>query len=367
MKIAYVHILPLEYYPPATNTLIALAEKPGVELVAWSSDNLKQRVPFAHKDVRIERPKFVQVTNHPAKRMMDWVLWNWKCARGLKALAPDAVISVEPHSALAPWFYYQLMGGKARLFIHHHEYYAPQDYLRQGMRFVRIAHKLEKRDLLQRAEWISQTNGNRLQFMQKDNPGLPAEKFKIWPNYPPRHWRRPRTRHPSSPLRVVYLGSASFHDTYIREAVEWVARRPNQVELVISGYNIADDVWNWLREHQWPNVKLHPDGWSYDELPEKLAEFDVGLILYRCNTINFIYNAPNKLFEYWACGLEVWYPPEMKQITELSQKADVPPLQLVDFQSLNRLEPVRKSSPDGNFTSEYSCESALTPLLEQLR
>jgi hypothetical protein len=46
-------------------------------------------------------------------------------------------------------------------------------------------------------------------------------------------------------------------------------------------------------------------------LPQVLSQYDVGLILYRCRTLNFVYNATNKLFEYLVCGLDVWYPPCM--------------------------------------------------------
>jgi len=369
MKIAYVHILPIEYYPPATNAIRALAAEPDVEIAVWTSQNLKGRPAFKLEGVHIERPPFVQSKDHVAKRMLGWLNWYWQCARGLKQYSADVVISIEPHSAMAPWIYYRLLGGRGRLVIHHHEYYATKDYDQHGMRVVKLSRHLENRDLLPRADWISQTNENRLRFMREDQPHVSTDRFFIWPNYPPRTWRADTSAKSSKngPLQIVYLGSASFHDTFIREAVEWAARFPEEIELTISGYNIEAEVWDWLQEMAFPNIKLMPEGWSYDDLPHQLAKFDVGLILYKGNTVNFVYNAPNKLFEYWACGLEVWYPKEMKQISELANQGSTPPLREIDFGDLEKFTPPISVKPPTKNLVEYSCESALAPLLERLR
>ena len=50
---------------------------------------------------------------------------------------------------------------------------------------------------------------------------------------------------------------------------------------------------------------------AYDDLPDLLRDFHAGLILYKGNTPNYIYNETNKLFEYLACGLDVLYPRQM--------------------------------------------------------
>ncbi|GHB92006.1 hypothetical protein [Cerasicoccus arenae] len=368
MNIAYVHILPIEYYPPATNTIRILASKQDVQLTVWTSKNLKNRQPFECRGVAIERPQFVVKTDNIFKRVAQSYTWHWYCARAIKRSKADAIISVEPHSALAVWFYYYLLGGRAKLFIHHHEYYAPVDYQRKGMRNVQLASKLEKKHLFPRALWISQTNENRLQFLQRDNPKLATAKLKVWPNYPPRSWHPESTAtKKTKPVRMLFVGSASFRDTYIKEIVEWVARHPDDVTLMISGYNIEPAIWEWLNKMAYPNVATNPKGWSYDELPQQLGKYDVGLILYRGNTINFIYNAPNKLFEYWAAGLETWYPQEMKQISEFAERQPTPPLRKMDFSSLDDFQPPVLIPPEAKTTgSDYSCEAAIAPLLDQL-
>ncbi|WP_309400636.1 hypothetical protein [Cerasicoccus maritimus] len=368
MKIGYVHILPIEYYPPAVNTIRHLASREDVELTVWSSANDKERPEFTCSRVEIQRPRYVIPSNNAAKRLLDSITWNWACARGLKRAKVDAVIYIEPHSALAIWMYYHLLGGQARLFIHHHEYYAPGDYDRPGMRLVKWAHAAERKALFNRAEWISQTNDNRLQFFQKDNPAIDGEKLHSWPNFPPISWRIKRSNHPQNKrLKLLYLGSASFHDTYIREVAEWAAHFPEQLSLTISGFNVDQAVWDWLDKRNFSNVITNPQGWDYEALPEQLSKYDIGLILYKGNTTNFIYNAPNKLFEYWAAGLEVWFPKEMIQISEM--KANRPDLPLVEL-DYTRLGPeithFKLKAQKVNFPTDYSCEQATSPLISKL-
>ncbi len=51
---------------------------------------------------------------------------------------------------------------------------------------------------------------------------------------------------------------------------------------------------------------------DYGDLPKILQEYQVGLIMYKGADDNTSYSAPNKLFEYLVCGLDVWYPLELK-------------------------------------------------------
>ncbi|WP_269540970.1 hypothetical protein [Cerasicoccus fimbriatus] len=364
MRLAYVHILPLEYYPPATNAIRIFASMDDVDAAVWTSANRKSLPEFNCDGVRIHRLPFVNPGTSAFLRFYQCLKWHWDCAIALRKFKPDAILYIEPHSAIAAWIYYRLLGGKARLFIHHHEYYAPHDYDRPGMKLVKLGQKAEQSELFPRAEWISQTNESRSGFLAKDNPEIAAEKFQIWPNYPPLSWNRKSTQPAiNGPVRLLYLGSASFHDTYIRELVEWVARFPDKATLTISGFNVDPAVWEWLEKENFPNVQTFPQGWQYDELPERLHNYDVGLILYRGNTLNFVYNAPNKLFEYWAAGLEVWYPQEMKQITHLQEATTQAPLRRLDFNELPTEGPFPRPAALREFRSDYSCENAIAPLL----
>ena len=47
---------------------------------------------------------------------------------------------------------------------------------------------------------------------------------------------------------------------------------------------------------------------NYDNLPTTLNKYQVGVILYKGHIPNYVYNAPNKLFEYLAAFLMFGIP-----------------------------------------------------------
>ena len=55
MKIAYVHILPLEYYPPASNFLEILARLDTAEVRVFTMADRKGRAPFTNARIAVER------------------------------------------------------------------------------------------------------------------------------------------------------------------------------------------------------------------------------------------------------------------------------------------------------------------------
>ena len=103
------------------------------------------------------------------------------------------------------------------------------------MRLVRFYHWIEKRFLFKRAVWISQTNEDRRRLFQVDRPGILSRKLMILPNYPPRAWHdEPQADWQvcrDQPLKLVYVGSISLHDTFIQPLIRWVqetATRPRR-------------------------------------------------------------------------------------------------------------------------------------------
>lgn len=374
MKIAFVHQLPLEIYPPAANALGILAAQAGWEVLAWSSADPKGSPPCQPAGVVVSRPGFPGPRCGGVARLAGFARWHVRVARELARWRPDAIISVEPHSALAVWIYCRLLGGAARLFIHHHEYYAPGDFLKPGNRTSRICHHFETTDLFGRAEWVSQTNATRLRLQMADCAALTGAKGHLWPNHPPQEWvararaamaaREPVAR--AGPLRLVCVGSLSFEDTFIREVAEWVAVRPGEVSLHVCGHNVRPDVWKWLGTLAAPNISCQPTGCAYAELPELLVRFEVALVLYKGNTLNFVHNVPNKAVEALVCGLEVWYPPEMEGMRHFHGEFPALPLREVDFRRM--VAEVSVAMPQSALEpGMFTAERAIEPLLHQLR
>ena len=102
----------------------------------------------------------------------------------------------------------------------------------------------------------------------------------------------------------------------------------------------------FLSAHESPNISFHPEGIDYDELPDELPRHDVGLILYRARSQNFLFNETNKLFEYRACGLSVWYPRQMKSIERVREETADSSLLPLSFESLPGTIPNPEACPE---------------------
>jgi hypothetical protein len=301
--------------------------------------------------------------------MLGYTSWHARVAAELAIWRPHAIISVEPHSTLATWTYYNVFRGNACLYIHHHEYYAPEDFSKSGMRLLRATRGLEQHDLMERATWVSQTNDERLRLLREWNPKITDATARVLPNYPPQAWtlRASRPQHNSGDtLRIVYVGSASLTDTYILEIGRWAAKHPAKVRLHVTGDNIADEVWKSLQSIGAKNITLEPMGCEYNSLPHLLTQFDVGLVLYKGNTLNFVHNVPNKAIEYLAAGLEVWYPREMKGMRTFHATHPEFPLREVDFSTLAEISPQPVHPPGNTTVFPLTAESALAPLIAHL-
>jgi hypothetical protein len=370
MRIAYLHVLPLEYYPPARNALTLMGRRPGWQVRAWSSRNRRGLPAWEQSGVQVTRPADAAPRSMLPLRVAGYVAWHLRAAAGIAAWRPDALISVEPHSALAAWMYYHIYRGRAPLFIHHHEYYAQQDLLRPGMRLLRSTGKLERGDLFARAVWVSETNEERMRLLREWNPRITADAARILPNYPLEEWigkaAALQARAPSGKIRLVYVGSASFEDTFIREAVTWVASHPDSASLHVSGNNIQKEVWDWLHALGSPNITFDSSGCDYSELPDLLTQFDVGLVLYKGNTLNFVHNVPNKAIEYLACGLDVWYPPEMQGMRRFHERFPGERLLQVDFREPPASMPIVAPSAGKRRDFPFTCEAAMAPLFAEL-
>jgi hypothetical protein len=204
-----------------------------------------------------------------------------------------------------------------------------------------------------------------------DHPQVPATVMQAVPNYPPQDWLSGfgvHTSAGSASLRLVYVGAVSLHDTYIREVVDWVMGKGEQhVRLDIYGGSTSSSAREYLLNLQSPAVTFFPDGVPYEQLPEILKQYDVGLVLYRGTTRNYIYNAPNKLFEYLICSLDVWYPRQMLSIRPVAAALRHQRVQELDFDQPAMLDALLEE-PRHARTREWNqtCADALLPLRQAL-
>ena len=371
MRLAFIHELPLEYYPPATNFIEYVSSFSDIDAAVYSTHNQRGRPEYTNAKVDVWRPQKSLAKN----RVLQRLKWHLDVARDLARHLVDALLYIEPHSALAPYLYYRWFRGKAKLLVHHHEYYSPEDYGNTSNKTIRFFHHLETSYLFPRADWISQTNPKRLELFSANHPTVSHDKLRVLQNLPPANWSTASNHAWSDachkgPLKLVYVGSVSLADTHIEAVIRWVKQKPPQdVSLDVYAYQVDAQTAEYLKNNAGPNIRFHSQGIAYNDIPNMLKDYHVGLILYKGNTVNFQNNATNKLFEYLACGLDVWYADGLKGVEPYRTSGTYPQVLPVDFQSLA----IDATSPnfDRNGLSPHpwqgSCEEEFARLLTAMR
>src|SRR6202043_3312153 len=87
----------------------------------------------------------------------------------------------------------------------------------------------------------------------------------------------------------------------------WIIQQDGRATWDIYSDNITEDAKVFLKSLN-PELVRFQGRVNYFRLPGILRNYHTGVILYNGHIPNYIFNAPNKLFEYWACGLDVWFP-----------------------------------------------------------
>ncbi len=194
------------------------------------------------------------------------------------------------------------------------------------------------------------------------------------PNYPPSSWitraRKPWIDRQAQPLRLIYVGSLSLADTFVGPLVDWLVAHPEAyITLDIFTNNCEPDTLAYIRAIDGGVVRLHEAGVAYQQIPNVLADFDAGLVLYRCRSVNYQYNASNKLFEYLMCGLDVWFPPTMVGVKPYARDDSWPRVIEVDFENLDALDlgGVRSRAGLPHIPWTETCESQLEILEDAMR
>lgn len=309
-KLVIVHFQPIEKYPPAINLARQLASSHNAQIRLITTSYAGQTSFEDFPGVTITRIGTIVRDVGLIRRVLFYLKFNLFCFFILLRFRPLKILYYETFSAGAPCIYKLLFGKKIQLFIHYHEYTSPEEYNR-GMILVKMLHRLERR-VYKKANWISHTNTFRAELFLKDLGNPECLTIKIIPNFPPESWKRKEKSENdplSNQLRFVYVGALDLETMYVKEFCEFILNNSNcRWDIYSDNYTIETSA--YLKAMDNPRISFH-GGVKYDQLPEILPPFDIGLILYRGHIPNYIYNAPNKLFEYLVCGLDVWFPADM--------------------------------------------------------
>lgn len=254
---------------------------------------------------------------------------------------PGQLLYIDTMSAPVPLFLKKFVWRGLPLFIHYHEYMSQKDYSLWPL--AGLIHKWERR-MYKKVKWLSQTNEDRMQMFLSDH-GMERSAYpvRIMPNYPRRAWAGDHAKKAwtgSLPLRLVYIGAVDLANICFGEFIDWIESQEGRFVLdVLSNQDVG--VVREYAQRKGARFVEFKGSVPYYKLPEVLARYDVGLILYRGNTENFMYNAPNKLFEYLAVGLDVWFPAHLKGVKPYANEDTHPmvlPMDILDMQSFRATE-----------------------------
>jgi hypothetical protein len=330
-----IHFQPLEKYPPVIN-FIRFAQQQGrhgneLHVITTHPGDNKPLIHFQGVHIYYagkwkNRNRFL--------RLFFYIEFNIKSLWLLIRFRADNILYYETLSAFGPCFYKKYINRRAPIFIHYHEYTSKTEY-ENGMALNRWLHKKEK-SLYQKTAWVSHTNEQRLNLFLKDVLGQKPPHTYILPNYPPASWYKKAmgaVRDKDKRIAFVYVGALSLETMYTRQMAGFIAKHAGDCYWDIYSDNHDSDAVDFLKSLNATNI-FFKGGVAYDELPDILPAYDIGVILYNGNTLNYRYNAPNKFFEYLICGLNVWYPITMETMQQYEQARMKPWVRCVDFDKL---------------------------------
>jgi hypothetical protein len=330
MKIALVHFQPLENYPPVMNCIRDMEEAKVSDLKILSTHSKNNWFSAPYSIFRLGN-----YATSRWSRYWTYLYFNFVSFFFLCYYRPKKVLYYETYSAW-PVYWYKKLFPKVLIFIHFHEYVSDKEKKESSAYYKYLLKK--ETSLLKKAIWISHTNEDRMRLFQQDYPIVRKNQCHILPNYPPADWairaqQIRANRQVSAIKRMVYVGALGIDTTYIKELATWIEDQKGAYTLDIYSGSIDKAVLDFLLNMKTSYVSIQ-NAIPYFELPELLATYDIGLILYKGHIPNYIYNIPNKVFEYLACGLQVWYSEELISTNKFKQEYDIQQLISIKFTKL---------------------------------
>lgn len=298
------------------------------------------------------------------ERYIGYLVFYVGTLLGLVTNLPRKILYYETISFFPVYLYKRFIKKSAGIWAHYHEYTTPKEY-EKGMLLSRKFHVLEKR-MYKDMDGLSHTNEYRMSFFLKDTSPITPLSTNIFPNFPPRKWYDTIKRSTSVVIRIVYIGSLSMDTMYTREMAAWVLAQDGKVTWDIYSFNFSPGAKAYLSALNTSIIRLK-EGVNYESLPTILGNYDIGVILYTGHIPNYVYNAPNKLFEYLGAGLQVWIPDSLVGAFPYLEANEHPRVLALDFKTLSKMCYKDIVLGERNSASKIYCaEEVYKPLLKYL-
>ncbi|RYY66696.1 MAG: hypothetical protein EOO13_15475 [Chitinophagaceae bacterium] len=338
-SIFILHFQPLEKFPPVMNLLDYLGGLHAVKVYVVSRKNNSGGVLSNYKGescVHITRTGLF--ADKGPLRLVNYFLFYLQSFILLLRYSPHSVLYYETLSSW-PAMWYKKIRRKTKLLAHYHEYNTIHEFY-NSMKLMKWQHTMETKMYASDYAWISHTNEVRLgkfindHALGRTNP----DKFHLMPNYPGRSWLKKSPKKIGNGIvKLLYVGSLGYENMYVKELVAFVKKNNNRFSLDIYAYNIHADVKEMLAVLAADNIRYH-GGCDYSALPGIMENYDIGLVIYKSFSENWINAVSNKVFEYLACGLDVWFSSDMLYTHRYIQEDFFPKVIAIDFAQLDKFD-----------------------------
>jgi len=353
-KLTILHFNVLEKYPPALNFIsdgLELNQK--LEISVLTSVNNSPYENRSFSGVKILR--IGSTSKNKVLRYTSYLTYNFIGALILLLKRPDVVVVYETLS-IFPAFVYSFVLPKKKIHIHYHEYVSITEK-EVASKYMKVLFKCEEK-LLEKYT-CSQTNADRKELFLKDNAKLKMQNVFVFPNMPPKSWwknfGRTKKHWDGGKIKLVYVGVLDADTMYLEELLKWVHQHPNELELTIFSQDVSLSAKKIISQFEFENIVLKSTI-DYRELPHELIKYDIGLVLYKGHIPNYIYNVPNKVYEYLMCGLNVLVDENMISTKKITVKR----IQMIDFKNLQASDFYNciKSKNESNFGEDFEISLA---------
>lgn len=346
--ICIVHFQPLEKFPPVLNMIDFLQQQGNDKVIIVSRKNNSDGVLSNYKaggNIHIIRTGLFK--DKGFQRLFNYILFYLQSFFALIRYRPSAVLYYETLSSW-PAMWYKKLNKKVKLLAHYHEYNTLHEFY-NSMKLMKWQHKMETKMYASKYVWISHTNEVRMGKFIKDHALENADpaKFHLMPNYPGKAWLRKEAKYAKNDvIKLLYVGSLGYENMYVKEIVFFVQQNSHRFSLDIYAYNIHADVKEMLASLRADNIRYH-GGCDYSALPAIMEQYDIGLVIYKSYSENWINAVSNKVFEYLACGLDVWFSTDMLYTHRYINKSTFPKVIGVDFSDMNSFDFEKAISREG--------------------
>lgn len=314
-----------------------LEENPSQKILVFTTKNTSLYTTPNFLNTKIYR--FGTISSNPTKRYASYVWFNLMSSIVLLWYRVDKIIVFETLSIFPLWLVSKLVKSK-KGHIHFHEYISEIERI-ESSTYMKSLFKFE--DQLLKKYPCSHTNEDRKQLFLIDKPFLQSEMIEVRPNIPPKSWWNKygqfKEKSFNESTRLVYIGAFDDQTMYVKELLDWVLANQDKLELTIISHQLNKQTEDLIACYKTKAIRVMKPIDYYD-LPKELIKYDIGLVLYKGHIPNYVYNIPNKVYEYLSCGLEVMVDIKLLSTANLTLSK----IKVVDFEDLkgtcNFLKPI---------------------------